>query len=202
MSRGIEFISGQRGTGKTKYLISRVLRRENRFFVYDHMNELAGRAPGHRFFQLEESIDYCARNARGFCMVYFAPTEGATSEDFKVVCSVPFGFKDMTLVLDEVDQLAGSVSPPPPPELLKLVRFGRHFGSSIVAIARRPADVSRALTSQARRFVCFRQTEPSDLKFLRSVCGPQAKKIPELRDLEYLAFESGVCTRGRVDANA
>lgn len=198
-TRGIEFICGQRGTGKTKYLVTRVLRPEPRILVYDHMAELVGRAPMTVTHTLEDTIDAVHTSARGICRVCYVPSSGATPEEFAVICAIPLSVRDLVLVVDEVDQLAGTQQNLPPPEFKKLVHFGRHFGASIVACARRPADVSRALTSQARRFTVFAQTEPTDIKFLVSVLGPKAKEAKELPDLEYLAFEGRAVSRGKID---
>lgn len=201
-TRGIEFICGQRGTGKTKYLVSRVLRDEPRLLVYDHMAELVGRAPMTITHTLEDTIDAVHRSPRGFCRVCYVPANGASPEEFAVVSAIPFSVRDLVLVVDEVDQLAGTQQNLPPQEFKRLIHFGRHFGASIVACARRAADVTRALTSQSRRVTVFAQSEPGDIKYLVSLLGPRAAEAKELPDLEYLAFEGRTVSRGRIDPAA
>lgn len=201
-TRGIEFICGQRGTGKTKYLVTRVLTQEPRLLVYDHMAELVGRAPMTVTHTLEDTIEAVHRSPRGFCRVCYVPAAGASPEEFGVVSAIPFSVRDLVLVVDEVDQLAGTQQNLPPQEFKRLIHFGRHFGASIVACARRAADVTRALTSQARRVVVFAQSEPADIKYLSSLCGKRAKEAVELPDLSYLAFEGRIVTRGKVDPGA
>jgi hypothetical protein len=195
--RGLEFVSGQRGTGKTTYIRERILAREPRLFIYDHMAEF--NEPGFAtFYKLDQAIDFMDQNRSGLCRLTYKSLE-PSPEEFATICRVPFCIPDLVIVVDELDTFAGAVTPRPPDEFRQLVHFGRHVGCGIVGASRRPADVSRAFTSQAKRYVCFRQTEPSDLRFLRSVLGPEADRIKDLPPLHYLAFEDGRRFAGIVD---
>lgn len=197
-SAAVTFVCGQRGTGKTTWIKRQVLELEARLFVFDHMAEFTEVAGADYQHELQDSILFLRRNANGFARSVLVPLE-AGPEVFAVACRVPFAIRDLTMVVDEIDTYAGAVRPPSPVEFTRLVNFGRHFGCSLVCASRRPADVSRALTSQARRIVAFRQTEPKDVAYLRSLVGDGASAIPDLPDLHYLAFEGGSVTRGVVE---
>lgn len=193
----VEFVCGQRGTGKTLYIRSHILAREPRFLVYDHMAEFAKSLECQRVYSVEECLDYLSRNCRGFCRCVLVPLK-PSAEEFRLVCRIPFAYQDLLFVCDEIDQWAGAVRPWPPEEFRRLIHFGRHARCGFVGAARRPADVSRAFTSQARRYTLFRQTEPSDLRFLRSVLGPRAEEAKDLPFLHYLAWEDGKWKKGMV----
>lgn len=188
---------GQRGSGKTTYIRTRVLAVEPRLLVYDHMAEFYDRVGGaHVVYDLPGALAYMKQHRTGISRLFVVPTK-PTIEEFRLLCRIPFAYPGTVLVCDEIDQFAQSTWPPE--EFRRLVHFGRHVDCGFVGASRRPADVSRAFTSQARRFVCFRQTEPKDLTFWRSIVGGEADKLKDLPPLTYLAFEGGRTMRGTVN---
>lgn len=75
---------------------------------------------------------------------------------------------DCFLVLDEADLVLRNQHNPE--EFDRIVSYGRHFGQSVLAIARRPSDLPRSLTAQG--VLCFSHTrEPNDRKWLRARLG-------------------------------
>lgn len=193
--RGCEFVCGQRGQGKTTYIKRKILYMEPRILIYDHMAEFRGLKGLETVNTVEECILYLKGHQTGFCRVVLSTTT-ANPEEFDLVCKIPFAFKDIVFVCDEIDTFAGAIWPPE--NFKKLIHFGRHAGCSFVGIARRPANVARDFTSQAKRYTCFRQTEPADLKFLRSVVGPRAEDLRNLPPYHYLAFEDGKILKGKL----
>lgn len=185
-SKGCEFISGQRGMGKTSYVKEEILPIESRCLVYDHMAEFTNIRGYSYFNDWDKLCDFIKRNANGLCRAVYIPVE-ASPEEFDLVCRLPFATKGLTLVTDEIDQYATATSIPI--EFKRLIHFGRHYGSRFIGCSRRPADVARAFTSQAYRFVCFRQSEPRDIAYLKSFCGDRAEEIQNLEPLHYLLFE-------------
>lgn len=187
----IYLITGRRGTGKTSWIAGRILARAPRLFVFDHMAQLAAKTPGaHVVHELPEAIRLLARAPRGgLARVVYVPTREITPTLFALVCRVPFAVPGLCLVIDEIDTFAGSVTPRPPDEFRRLVHFSRHVGCSIVGASRRPKDVSRLYTSQAQ-LVCFQQSEPADLTWLRSMIGAEhAEEVAQLPELRFLAFD-------------
>lgn len=53
-----------------------------------------------------------------------------------------------------------------PDSLKDIVSLGRHANINYMAICRRPAEISRYLTSQAHAIISFRQSEIRDIKYL------------------------------------
>jgi hypothetical protein len=191
--QGSVFVCGQTGMGKTSYIKQQILPGENRCLVYDHMAEYSS-IPGYSyFFDWDKLCDYYARNQRGFARAIFRPVE-ASLEQFSLVCRLPFATQGLTIVTDELDQYATPISFPN--EFKRVIHFGRHFGTRFIGGARRASDVARAFTSQCYKLVCFRQSEPRDIVYLRSIVGDDAERLPDLEPLHYLAFEAGNVTEG------
>jgi hypothetical protein len=79
-----------------------------------------------------------------------------------------------------------------PPVFQDLVARGRHEGIELVAVTRRPAEVSRIITSQAEEFYCFRTQEPRDVTYLRSYIGEAAAEATKgLTKFNYVAWQGG-----------
>ena len=55
-----------------------------------------------------------------------------------------------------------------PPQLARLVRYGRHREISQLYIARRPSEIHRDLTAQSDAIVTFQQKETRDLAYLQA----------------------------------
>lgn len=92
--------------------------------------------------------------------------------------------KDLTLVIDEVDKIC---SPDYLSEQLRLIiNYGRHDRINLFTSARRPADVARALTSNADEVITFRVEEPNDLDYLKKR-GFDVEKIKSLKKFDYLS---------------
>lgn len=193
----ITYVCGQRGTGKTT-LIRALLTPLPRVLVFDHTAEYADLPGVHVFNEAQDAIRYLRLHPTGIARCVLVPLEGS-AELFAFLCRVPLAIRDLTFAVDELDLYAGSVNPPAPVELRRLVHFGRHFGCSLIASSRRPADVSRAVTSQARTIFSFRQWELTDVRYLGSLVGKSAKRLPELPDLCYMRFHDRTVTQGRLE---
>lgn len=181
------FVCGVTGSGKTTW-IRRELETIPRLLVYDHMAEFPALTACTYVHTVTDALAFLKRHKTGFARCALVPAANAATL-FPLVCRIPFAVPGLTVVFDELDTFAGAVRPPTPLEFQRLTHFGRHFGCSVIGASRRPADVSRAFTSQCRRIVCFRVTEPADLKFLRATVGDAALRLPDLPDLAYLRFE-------------
>lgn len=88
--------------------------------------------------------------------------------------------ENTTIVVEEVDLYCSPVWEPP--GFSDCIRRGRHKGVSIITTSRRPAEVSRLLTSQADEFYIFRFSEPRDLQYFSQTFGPDI--IDEIRNLQ------------------
>ena len=74
------------------------------------------------------------------------------------------------------------------PDLQKCISWGRQFGISLIACARRPALISRTLSAAATCVVCHRITEPTDVEYIRKKVSRQiGDQVDTLPDFHWLA---------------
>jgi hypothetical protein len=103
---------------------------------------------------------------------------------------------DYLLLVDEVDLVAPPMREPW--AFRRIVAQGRHHGISVLAASRRPAEVSRLVTSQAREFYCFFTREPGDVRYLASIFGEDADALDSLAPFEFLYWSPTRSARGHV----
>lgn len=74
-----------------------------------------------------------------------------------------------------------------------LVRYGRHWGVSLVFSAQRFAQLNKIITSQTDHFITFQQTEKNDLKAISDFFNG-IEKIRALNKRQFVAFgdDSGI----------
>ena len=196
MPAGCTFVAGQTGMGKTLWLRAH-LATLPRFIVYDHMAELGDAAGARVVFKLRDALDHVQANGTGFLRLVYQEIPSPRTFDF--FCRLALLAGDLVLIVDELDQFAGSVRPLPSTPFLNVIHRGRHRGIGVVGASRRAAEVSRTFTSQCRRFVVFRTTEPNDLGYLRSIVGPPVMGARSLEPLTYLDFDLHTMAQRRLD---
>lgn len=172
MKNEVIFVSGQRGSGKT-YWVKHFIQGQGRYLLYDALGEY-DEAP--QFEDVGALLDYCkAHEGQGFFEAAHNPIE---HEDFPLFCRIALALGNVYVVIEEIDLFATPYLIPV--ELSKLIKYGRHYGINVLGVSRRPSEVSRLFTSQATRFILFRQIEPRDIAYFRSVIGPDADRLPDL----------------------
>jgi len=73
-------------------------------------------------------------------------------------------------------------------ELSDIVNLGRHSNINYMAVCRRPAEISRELTSQAHTIISFRQTEKRDVQLLEYY-GFDPENLKNLNVGEYIEID-------------
>jgi len=87
------------------------------------------------------------------------------------------------LIIDEIDLF---LSPwEYDPDLMNIIRMGRHKEINLVGITQRPASVHKNLTALADRRVIFRITEPNDRDYLKKFVGIDPDLPPRLADRRF-----------------
>jgi hypothetical protein len=192
----ITCVFGIRGMGKTR-LARRLIADQPRVLAFDPYGEHVAL----RFDDAQPLVRYLddvAPRKRFRCAVTAWRSSDPT-EDADYFCAVCWATArvagDVLAVFEEVDIIA-----PPgrePRQFRRLVAQGRHAGGqghtgvSILSTSRRPAEVSRLLTSQAEEIYSFRIQEPADLAYFRSVIGREpTDAIPDLAPGEYVAWSA------------
>ena len=182
-------VLGQRGSGKSSW-VQKALPDIPRFIIWDTLGEYNG-YPESKTKQ--ELFDYVWDHNAGVLQVIYNSID---DEDFGFVCGLCENLGDLTFIVEEVDNYATPNFMPI--ELKRLLKYGRHFGISMIFVSRRPAEINRLITSQSQRFICFTIIEPGDVRYLTSILGPVAKVLRTLKKLEFVDWSPDRTKRGKI----
>lgn len=156
-------ITGKRGYGKTtlaKSIIDKVKSlKDKAIIILDPNNEYTGDYLFNDINMFRYAIhDEGIRRGKSYVMKF-----KDVDDLHAVIFEVETAF-DIYLVLEE----ANNVTSPNfiTKSLKNIVMLGRHSNINYLAVCRRPAEISRNLTSQAHAIISFRHNERNDLKFL------------------------------------
>lgn len=179
-------VLGQTGLGKTalvRTLAKRASRRAwCRILIADPHREYGQVAVGVQ--SLDELAVYLDQAGASWRVAY----QGDDLDDaFPVLCEAAYQMGQTLLVAEEADfWCSPSQILPELAHALKYGRFreGRTEGVIVCGVARRPSEVHRLLTSQARCVVSFGTVEPVDLEYLRRAVSVEfAAVLPALPPL-------------------
>lgn len=184
MSAPVRLCFGIRGYGKTT--VARELAASSpRMLAFDPFGEHAALR-----LTLDQAVDYFTDlEAQGKLEQFRVSIYPSLDDDARGVSALAWSVAqrvdDMTLVLEEADEILPATGSPP--EARRLVSQGRHVNMGIIGTSRRPAEVARLLTSMADEYYVFRTQEPGDLTYLRSIIGPEATtRVAELPKFHYV----------------
>ncbi len=186
----VRFLCGIRGYGKST-MARHLVTGAPRLLAYDPFGEHDALALD--FADLVDFLDYApslagfrvslreAGHEADFCGLALAVARELQREQ------PPGG---LTVLLEEADLIARPGQEPP--VFQDLIARGRHDGIELVAVSRRPAEVSRLITSQAEFFYVFRTQEPRDVTYLRGYIGEAAAgAVQQLPKFRYVAWSGG-----------
>jgi hypothetical protein len=162
-------VLGQTGLGKTRLVMTLIRSSRQgwppRILIVDPQGEYGNVAvPVH---SIEEWVDYISGGAEGqplasWCVAY----QGEDLDQvLPIICEAAFDMERITVVLEEADlwctpnQIV--------PEVANLLKYGRKREVWVCGVARRPSEVHRLLTSQARHVIAFGTVEPIDVEYFR-----------------------------------
>lgn len=99
--------------------------------------------------------------------------------------------ENICIVIDEID-LCYTANLPNHTYLYKICNFGRHKRLDLIGVARRPANMPRALTSQSNYlYLGNSNQEPLDMKYIKSfVDSTTFKKYQNLQNYYFLRYDS------------
>lgn len=207
--RGLIFLAGKRGMGKTTELARMLSTCGGGVSFFDPLSKHARILPGFRIFsQPGPMVEYLRVNAGRRFRVLYQPRDGDMVEHFRAWCRILRAFGSQVAGVDELDMFCSSSWGPSrmPPEFNWLVHYGRHCRVSMVATARRPMDVARGFTSQCLSMRLFRITERADLRYFEDYIGGEVVALPRLDKYQYLHWRgdgdpSDICKGGAVVAS-
>lgn len=154
--RKVWLIFGKTGGGKS-WLAKKIIERYKRVIVFDPREEYSG----YVVQDFADFIDYI-KNRDTFTVVcrYRDP------EDFDYTAKACEILQEVLLVLEECEVFISSYDTDVTLPVNALISFGRHSAVSILAISRRPTEVSVKLRAQTDGVITFKQTEPAIIKYL------------------------------------
>lgn len=179
MTNAIVVLFGRKGSGKT-YLANNMVRSLDRLVILDSLCEYT---EGVVIEELESFIDYLRRNLRGKFRVILRLTE---DEDITLAFRALWAGFDYTLVIEEADYYCNPANIDE--GFMRLIKYGRHRRINLIAISRRPAEVSRHVTAQADTIISFKQSENRDVDYLVQRLGKEANCVRDLGLYEYRIF--------------
>jgi len=171
---GVTVILGRRGAGKTR-LAHAILCRESpdRLVVIDTIAEhqsLAPRCPKWRAI--------LRMNPPGTTNPLRLGILPQNEQEFELACGAIWARENLVCLIDELDWWVPTPAHACPDALRSIVRYGRHYGQRLIAIARRPAAMPREITSQADLWI-FPAAEPRDVAYIRQWADFDASALPD-----------------------
>ena len=96
---------------------------------------------------------------------------------------------NITFVVDEIDMFFDTRADKKS-QMYKLVHYGRHNKIDIITTSRRPANISRNLTSQTDIFYFSKIREPNDKKYIKQSIGVEyVETVEKLERFTFLKVE-------------
>jgi hypothetical protein len=195
--RGLTFLAGERGMGKTTEAIRLVLQCSGAVIFFDtvgtHAEQL--RAKGFVEFNQPGPLERYLRANRGRRVrVVYVPRDEWPEQHIRAVCIMARAFGELILGVDEIDQFCGPEwgAKQMPIELYNLAHFGRHYRVSMLCTARDPATLSIKFRSQCAYMRIFRTTEERYVKYFEARIGrANAAKLPLLQKTYFLLWSAG-----------
>ncbi len=206
--RGLTFVAGERGMGKTTELMRLIETCGGAVIMFDTVGTHAAylRRRGFVEFGQPGSLrEYIGANLGRRVRVVYVPRDEYPEEHLQAVCKMvrAFGVEltrrmgdggGIILAVDEIDQHCGPEWGHKwmPKELYDLAHFGRHYHVSMVTTARDPKSLSKKFRSQCASMRIFRVSEADDVDYFGARIGrSNAAKLPTLQKTYYLLWQAG-----------
>lgn len=190
--RGITFVGGVRGMGKTTELGRLLASCSGGVVMFDPLSKHEHVLPGCVVVtepgQMKRYLK--TNHARRFRLMY-QPRGGDVDAHFDACARIVRAFGWMIFAMDEVDMLCGPRwnSRRMPPILYDLVNFGRHHRVSMLATARRPSEVAKGFISQCHEMRLFRITLEDDQDYLRQYIGrANAARLSKIHKYQFMLW--------------
>lgn len=181
MSDSIRTIIGMRGEGKTTLANHFIKYRTKPVIIVDPLSQFQGQ----RFFDAHSLLDHAL--TRGITLAQPLIATIFEQEDFNIICQIAVRHKNVMLVIDEVDMFDSPHSVDK--DFKRIIHLGRHFKLDLVTTSRRPANISRDLTSQTAEFYIFKVTEKRDLDYFAERSSELPDKIKALKKYHYIKYD-------------
>lgn len=193
--RGLTFIAGQRGMGKTTEAIRLVEQCSGPVVFFDTMGRHASLLHGFKVFSQPGPMkEYMLANRGRRARIVYVPLDVQPLQHLVAVCLMVRAFGSMIFCIDEIDEFCGQEfgARGMPDELYNLCHYGRHFQVSMLCTARDPVSLSKRFRSQCAFMRIFRTDEEAYVKYFAARIGKaNAAKLPTLPQTYFLFWQSG-----------
>lgn len=187
MTNGVHAILGHRGSGKSR-LARAIIAPSRNLLIVDTLGEHGNLAPRVTVEQLASAL---AANPEAYRYGVLPPNLETVDWLERVAAARP----GCCLFIDEIDYWYTDSRAVVGDGLAALVRYGRHYEQSVVAVARRPADLSRTVTSQATLW-CFPMREPRDRAYVAQFANIDPGELQVIRERDGLILETEIARAG------
>jgi hypothetical protein len=179
------WVSGFGDSGKTKYvqyvLLPFFLTNKLHVIIYDfnHNYDVLGLPVTSRF-------DYLIQYAQARKSIVFQSLTNS-DKDFEKFCAVCGQFQNVIIIFEEIQEFARSKLSMPP-HLSNIVRTGRNWKRTYVAVTQRPQEVPTSIMTNARHRFYFMQDfdAPSDKAWLTGAIGSKAEQLASAEKYSYV----------------
>jgi hypothetical protein len=198
--RGLSFIGGKRGMGKTTEMARLLSQCSGGVLFFDSLSKHDAALPGYKVItQPGDLAAYLRLNRGRRFRVLYQPRSGDQAAHFRSVCVIVRAIGWMIFGVDEIDMQCGPRwgDSRMPPEMYHLVNYGRHERVSMLATARTPMSVARGYTSACLEMRIFQTTEETHIRYFESYIGQEnAAALRTLEKYQYLHWIDGATTFG------
>jgi hypothetical protein len=184
---GVHAILGHRGSGKSR-LARAIVAPARRLIVIDTLGE-------HTALGTPTTPEGLSRALAPGPDAYRYVIRPANYDTVEWIERVAAARPGCCLFVDEIDYWYTDARALPGEGLLSLTRYGRHYEQSLVAVARRPADLSRSVTSQATLW-CFPMREPRDRSYVAQFADLDPGELQLVREDKGYVIETELARAG------
>jgi hypothetical protein len=193
--RGLTFLAGERGMGKTTEAIRLVRQCGGAVIFFDTVGKHAHLLPGFvQFNQPGPLKEYLLANQGRRVRAVYVPRDEYPEQHLIAVCVLARVYQNVILAVDEIDTFCGPEwgAKNMPKELYDLAHYGRHWHVSMLCTARDPATLSIKFRSQCEYMRIFRTSEERYVKYFEARIGKaNSAKLPQLQKTYFLFWQSG-----------
>ena len=191
--RGITFLAGQRGMGKTTEMVRLSKQCAGGVVFFDALSAHEHVLNGYKLVtQPGEAKRYLAANRERRFRLLYQPRMGDLDEHFQAVCDLVRVLGWCIFAIDELDKMCGNRFGTHfmCEGLYHLVNYGRHCRVSMLATARTPVQVPRGFTSEVRQMRLFRMQENRYVKYFEEYIGrDNAERLRTLDKYQFLKWD-------------
>lgn len=148
-------IFGRKGSGKTTYVLN-YIKRFKRVIIIDSLEE-------YNFFAVYSILDLIKFLKANLNNEYYRVSYRPRDENDALFFETVYSLYNVTCIAEEADKYCSPHSIDIYFE--KILKYGRHKSINVIAVSRRPAEISKTLTSQADGILTFNQNQKIETDF-------------------------------------